>query len=55
MPAPASAATTPTRPDPVPPSSEAPRWHPAIRAATMVALGALAWLPVATAGQLILS
>lgn len=53
MPAPTAATTTTTRPDPVPP--EAPRWHPAIRAATMVALGALAWLPVATAGQLILS
>lgn len=31
------------------------RWHPAKRALTMVALGALAWVPVIVAGRLIVS
>lgn len=31
------------------------RWHPALRALTMVALGALAWVPVIVAGRLIVS
>ncbi|WP_156405283.1 hypothetical protein [Sphingomonas sp. Root710] len=31
------------------------RWHPARRALTMVALGALAWVPVIIAGRLIVS
>lgn len=30
------------------------RWRPAARALTMVALGALAWVPVIVAGRLIL-
>lgn len=31
------------------------RWHPALRAVSMVGLGALAWLPVLLAGRLIFS
>jgi len=36
-------------------SSKDGRWHPALRALTMVALGALAWVPVIVAGRLIVS
>lgn len=38
---------------PLPPEEQ--RWHPAIRAVTMVALGAVAWVPVIAAGRSILS
>ena len=31
------------------------RWHPAVRAVTIVTLGALAWAPVIAAGWLIFS
>ncbi|MET0374261.1 MAG: hypothetical protein ABW128_08385 [Rhizorhabdus sp.] len=31
------------------------RWHPALRALTIVALGAAAWVPIVATGRLILS
>lgn len=54
MSASAAAATIETSTITVQQPSGDRRWHPAVRAAVMVALGALAWIPVVMAGRMIL-